>query len=249
MKGAVAVALLALLVVASPARAQDADSARSLFERGYAALLDGRFPEARDRLQESLDRQARPATAFNLVLALLGTEQPVRARAVCERLLDDGFGRLRGAHRAEAERECARADVEVGHLDLAIEGATRADIQVDGAPSGVVENGRRQLELDPGPHLVAVRTNDGRTAQQRVRIERGHTRRLVLTVSAAAATGGPVGDVEPVDDEPPWALIGVLTGSALALIVGAILIGWAVDAANGPEPLTDPVFGVVMALR
>lgn len=79
--------------------------ARSLFELGTRAVHEGRFRESEDALTRSLLLVARPATAFNLVVALRGMGAMVRASGVCERSLS---GADLDAARAKRRRSVTR---------------------------------------------------------------------------------------------------------------------------------------------
>ncbi len=250
-----ALGLVASSFVAAQASADDSARARVLFERGYEALMAGRFPEARDLLRDSLAAQARPATAFNLVLALLGTEEPVAAGNICDGLLEGGYGALDGPHRREAVRECARANREVGTLVVDVSDAADGDgtppaVRVDAAVVATEErtDGTQSVRVDPGIHVVSARSPDGRSVDERVTVGRGETVSVALSLPPSLTSD----ERTTGESGPPWLLIGI--GAAVAAAIGiAIAIAIAVASASGDsgtnEPITDPVWGVTMALH
>ena len=232
---------VAVVLAAGTARAQDDGAeARDLFERGVAALVDGRFPEARDLLAQSLEREGRPATAFNLVLALLGTEQPLDATRVCERLLASGYGALAADARAEAERECARADREVSTIVVEVD-VSDARVAVDGETIERGDDGR--VRVNPGAHVVAAEAPDGRRADGRVRVGRGETVQVSLelgpTLDAAAATD--------TSSAPLWPWIAL--GAGAAIVIGVVALVLFTSNEGSADPISDPIFGVTAALH
>lgn len=233
--------VLACASIATPARAQD-QAARELFERGYAAFVDGRFPEARDLLRASLAQERRAATAFNLVLALLGTEEPVEASAICEELTAGAYGNLAGAHRREAERECARAEAEVATLIVDIEGSGEATLRVDGGAPREPSPGPLTIRVNPGPHVL-IASEGNRTVEESVTLGRGQTSRVVLRVPPDLG----VPDALEEQSGPPWLLIGI-GGAVLAaaVVVGIVLLS---NGGSDQEPISDPFFPTVTALR
>jgi len=252
----IAVALASLASIAAsaqPARAQDrgrADPvARQQFEQGRAALLDGRFPEARDALRASFARQPRQATAFNLVLALLGTEEPVEASTLCARILGGELGPIPDARRAQIESECGRATRQVAVLRVRVEpDDPPAAIRVDGqpAPDGPA-GGERRVTVDPGAHVVVAQSARGR-AERSVRVGRGESPELLLELVPQPRPGR---ESEPESDTTWvwWAGAG-----AVALAAGVVAI--VLVATSGDEewtvldePIRDPVFGATEVLR
>ena len=230
---------IGLMLTIGTAHAQDPSEARELFEQGYAALVDGRFPEARDLLAQSLEREGRPATAFNLVLALLGTEQPLDAAGVCERLLAGGYGELAADARAEAERECARAEREVGAILVAVDVAD-AQVAIDGEAVDAAERG--PFRVNPGPHVVSASVPDGRRAEGRVRVGRGETVQVTLELGPALDTGSTDSDGAPIW---PW----IALGAGAAIVIGVVALVLVSSNEGEGELVTDPVFGVTAALH
>jgi hypothetical protein len=118
----------------SSARAQEED-ARRLFERGSAAVHDGRFADARVDLERSLALEARAATAFNLVVALRGMGQLVDTGPICEGLSAERYGPLSAEQRDEAQALCSDARAGVAHLTVNVTGRRPSRSSSTGARS------------------------------------------------------------------------------------------------------------------
>jgi hypothetical protein len=212
---AIALAVLLAAGVASEARAQPApdppdppaSEADQLFERGTAALLAGRFPEARDLLAESLRLDASPATAFNLVVALLGLEEPLDAARVCEHLLAGRYGEITQQRRGEAETQCARARAETSVLEVVVREPAVAEVRVDGEVVPPAPGPFRAL-VNPGTHVLTTSADGFETSTRRVRTTRGG--RSTVTVTLVEAT-----------DSTWWYVGGAAAG--VAAIAGAVV--------------------------
>jgi hypothetical protein len=193
--------------------------ARSLFELGTRAVHEGRFREADEALSRSLVLVPRPATAFNLVVALRGLGAMVRATGVCERQLL--VAALDPAQATEARTLCDEVRGAVGHLTVRAVGSTPFVLRIDGAIQGELAPGdERTLSLDPGDHhLLALA--DGLSGEHDVRLPPGGS--ITLALSAPLPASVDVGLV-----------VGVTVGSAAAVVL-AVVIGVVVaSSASGP---------------
>jgi hypothetical protein len=80
-----------------------------------------------------------------------------------------------------------------------------------------------------------------------VTVGRGQTVRVALPLPPSLAERESRADDR---DGPPWLLIGVGVGLVVVGVVIAIAIALATTSGNGMnEPISDPVWGVTMALR
>lgn len=320
-------AALAVILLAGPAHAQVPDApveaadqaaveqavveqaaverARELFVAGSAAMDQGRFELAIEHLETSLATAARPATAFNLAIALRGAGHPTQAVATLERLLAGAYGPLRDAQRTGAERLRSEAAADVARVRIRLAPVEEVELRIDGlrvegaAPGAWIEQG-----LDPGRHAITATAPARVPAERVVVLERGGRAELELDlapelrpgtlavigteadlqveiVGIARGRGQVAAEIPPgeyvvrttggggahdtrievpsgrtvrlrvsgrggsVVDEP-WFWIAV-AGGALALGGAAVGIAFAADPLL-TEPVTDPVFGVTVAL-
>lgn len=231
---------LLILLLATHVSAQDTEAtsesapdavaeARQLFELGTRAVHEGRFREADEALSRSLVLVPRPATAFNLVVALRGLGAMVRASEVCERQLLGAA--LDAAQEAEARTLCEEVRRSVAQLIVRATGDTPFVLRIDGALEGELAPGdERILALDAGDHhLLALA--EGSSREHDVRLPPGGS--ITLTLSAPRPMGVDVG----------W-VVGITVGSAAAVVL-AVVIG-VIVAGNASGPMYD--YPVTMTL-
>lgn len=221
----VARGLLIALVLGAAAPspcAADVEEARALFEQGSAALASGRFPEGRDLLRRSLDAHPRPATAFNLVVALRGTDEPTEAARVCDGLLGGRYGALDAEGMRQARAVCDEVARARGRIEVVASGAPRIALRVDERSLGEVDDGGSIARfVDPGWHVVRAAAPGRAPAERSLHVERGGVVRAALSLAPSGS-----------DDALAW---GVGLGSAAAVLVGvAIAIAAAVLAPGSP---------------
>src|SRR5688572_352578 len=148
--------LLALCLTSLPAGAaepseQDRESARALFEQGKSEMSVGRFAEAREHLQKSLELVARPSVAFNLAVALRGMGRPKESSLLLRRMLAGDFGTLPSDRRAEVvqlEQEVRR---DIARVVVSASGAPSIEVRIDGVLVATLTSSHPSaLETNPG---------------------------------------------------------------------------------------------------
>lgn len=210
-------AFVLVLVIAAPADAQDARRARALFEQGVAAASAERWEEAIDRFRRSFELVERPATAFNLAVALDRIGDAPGANAA----LDDYF-------RVAPADDPRRADANALRQDLAARAPVELTLSVQ-PPDAIVEidgqardetGAERTYALAPGTHTLTVRAEGYATEMLQVEAIAGTplVRAVDLSVPVGAAAQPPSA---PGADPSPWILVG---SSAAVLVAGAILL-------------------------
>ena len=197
-----------ILLLPQATLAQNAD-ARQLFEEGTAALQEGRFAEAKARLREAHALAGRPATAFNLAIALTGTGEVVEALTLFDALLEGDLGPLSEEVEAQIAQRRAVAERAVAHLSLRVTPAD-ASIRVDGES---VETERRDLAINPGTRIIDVSAEGFQAEQRRLEIEPGARQRLVFSLEEQPEGGSSI-------FESPW----------FWTVVGVLVVGGAVTA-------------------
>lgn len=236
------------LSIALPCRAQE--DARALFERGTEAVDQGRFADAEPDLARSLAMAPRPATAFNLVVALEGLERPVQASVVCTALLANEYGELTTSQRSEADARCAAVRSRLAHLVVRATGDVTMEIRVDGRSIGSIAPGARlEAELDPGWHHVSASASGRGSVERSVSLTRGDRTELPIEAGPREESGGgaaSTGDRATPSTGPDVSLIVGLVLGAAALVGGAVVVGVVLGTA-GPEP-TPGDFPVVSTL-
>lgn len=175
---------LALLAVTATAYADDA---RELFDEGTRAIHEGRHAQAIDLLERSLELGSRPATAFNLMLALELAKRPLRAGAICAELRAGLHGELDESKRAEVSERCAALDAQVPRLliepRLLGEPTGPIRLEVDGRLIATLEGGEpMEVPVEPGEHVVRLGSPGAMGESATVEVEVGDHRRVSLTL-------------------------------------------------------------------
>ncbi|MCK6535291.1 MAG: tetratricopeptide repeat protein [Polyangiaceae bacterium] len=282
-----------------------AEDAKQLFEQGKVAMRGGRFAEARDRFQRSLERSPNPSAAFNLAVALRGMGRPKEAHELLLRLAAGGFGKLPDDRLREVQALAQDVGRDVATLRIVVTGAPSVEVRVDGERLGKVEKGRAlTVRVNPGDRVVSLAAPLREPVEARIALGAGRTvllerklvvsreaRRATLTVVARNAThevevvgvararsrlerkldpgkyrvllhspGGTTEravtlepatrhrvEIEPARSslfESPWFWAG-----ASVVALGGTLGGYYLLRPQRDEPVSDPEFGVVQALR
>lgn len=175
---AMAFGALALCSAARPASAQATEEARAreLFVEAQQALETGRFAEARDLLEQSLDLTPNPGSAFNLAIALRGMGQPIEAVGVFDALLKGGYGSLAEPQRQQAEALRQEVAAEIATLEVRAPGPREVHVRVDGQRAGrIVSGGMVSEPVNPGKRTVSVSAEGFEPQEQRVTIKPGAT--------------------------------------------------------------------------
>lgn len=237
-------ALVALLLVSSSgvALAQsspDEQRARELFVEARAAFDEGRYPEARQLLEESLELAPRPATAMNLSRVLRSMGELLSAETTLEELLGGGFGLVEGERREEASTLLEDVREEIGIITVSIVGVDDAQIQVDGVSAGSASPGAPlELRIDPGDHVVVASAGSNRD-ERALTVGPGETHEIDLNIEV----GEPPDEGGSILSSPWfWIITGVLVAGGVA---AAVIVATRDQTA---DPITDPVFPVAEVL-
>lgn len=200
-------ALATLLIVAARAHAQAPDMpidvvpeeapeagvlerARELFVAGSAAMDQGRFELAIERFEASLATAARPATAYNLAIALRGAGHPTRATEILRGLLAGDYGALRDVQRAEAETLRSAAAADVARVRIRLAAVDEVELRIDGLRiEDAVPGAWIERPLDPGRHAITATAPARVPAERVVVLERGGRAELELDLAPELRPG------------------------------------------------------------
>lgn len=228
-----ALALVALLLVAAPARAQDAATneriatARALFESGLAYGNRGQWPEAIDHFRRSVELYPSPNASFNLAYALGQTGERVEAAEIYEQVA--GAATAPVELRRQAQQRAQEMRRQTARLTVQLSGSTDGvsvrvgHFVLPPAALGV------PIPVDTGPRELRVTRGDDTVARRDFQLSAGQATTLAIVVPAP-----------PSLLESPW----------LWVIVGAVVVGAGVGIAlgvalSGTEPEHDGNLGVV----
>ncbi len=223
MRAVFAIALL--LLASSVARADDA---RDLFDEGTRAIHADNYGRAIELLEQSLALRSRPATAYNLVLALELAKRPLQAESVCAELLAGRHGELDGAKREEVSARCATLDAQVPRLVVeprllgAMPGPVR--VEVDGRLVATLEGAEpTEVRVEPGEHVVRLSAPGAMGESATVELEVQDRRRVTLTLRGV--------DSGSADRRPLRLGLGIAGG-----LVGAAILSGVLGALLRPGP-------------
>lgn len=211
---------LALLLVASPAAAQDAadDDARAEFIRGTRALEEGRIADGLACFERSYAESGNPAALFNVVRTLASVGRHLETIDAADRLLRE-HPALAADLRQGAETLRAEARARLARLVLL--GAPADAITLDGravSPMGAPPT----IVLDPGPHELGAERAAHRGYVWRGELAEGEVRPLSLAFAP----------LDEGDDEALLVGLGVGIGGAVLVAVAIVAAVLAHDAAQ-----------------
>lgn len=196
------------------------DEARRLFSEGTRAVHEGRMRDAERDLSRSYELVRRPATAFNLVVALRGLGSLVRAMEICTTYLETPEAALDADRAAEVDAICTEARAGVAELHVRAAGTAPFDVRVDDAPLGRLRPmDERTVPLDPGDHRIVAIDGDLRSEQE-VSLPAGARLSIELTAPVASTLDVPL-------------VVGLSVGGAV-LVVGAIIAVAVATSSSGP---------------
>jgi len=200
-RGPITVVLLGALSFPASARADDPPRgdtraaasgeaevarARALFDEAARALQVGRFSDAVKALRASLDLAPRPATAFNLAVALRGTGDAVAALAIFDKLAAGGFGEIEPARREQLGTLRSEVAAEIATLTIVATGAEGVEVRVDGVVvTAATPGGGLVSRVNPGLHRVVASARDHETVDRAVEVARGSSSSLALELRVA----------------------------------------------------------------
>jgi hypothetical protein len=194
MRHVLLAACLALALVHTPLAALAAPSAnvehdaRTLFDRGKQAMNAGRFAEARDLFQRSVNLVPKPSAAFNLAVALRGMGRPKESAEVFGQLLAGKYGALPADRRAEIESLAREVEADIATLQLSARGADRIDVRVDGLRvASLTPNQPLRIRVNPGERVVTLTAKQRDPVERRVTLAPGKSARVSATLTLSRA--------------------------------------------------------------
>lgn len=239
--------------------ASPADEARISFEEGTRALREGRYADAVVALERSHALLPNVPNAFNLAVALLRAQQPLRALVILRALEDGLHGPLADAQQAAVTERVTEALGHVAQLEVVVhrpaggDGPVAVRVDVDGASAIELtlapgQTASRRIELEPGDHTLVVTAPPYLRAERSFAATAGSSSRTAFDLGLAATEGdavAPAGTAaSSIDETALW--VGILTG-VVVLTAGAVTVGVLVDQAQ-PRPVVDPVTGIAETL-
>lgn len=194
------VVMLSALSSMAQQDSSDRDTARKLGKQAQVALKRGEFAAARDLFEQAERRFHAPTLLLGLARAEVGLGRLAAAREVYLRIprttTADAPPAFQKAIEA-AQQELIALDPRIPRLSLAVEGASDAQITLDGGPfAGQLG---AAFPVDPGEHEVRA-VHQGRSESARFRAVEGATSSVVLRFplpGAAPSAAPPVSSLAP----------------------------------------------------
>lgn len=234
----IAVVALALVGLAAMPP-EDRERARALFEEAARAKSEARWADVRRLLQQSIEAYPQFSTAWNLVTADEELDDLPAAETLLIGLKNGAFGPLSAKELAAVNTRLEAVARELGSLAIDV-GAAGAEVAIDGAPRGVADaEGRIELRVTAGSHIVVVRASDGRALERSVDVSRGDRRALRFSFPAPIAEAPPSAPALTLPAPAPAEESGsVFSSPWLWVVIGALAVGGAAGiigaAASGP---------------
>ncbi len=188
-----------LLFSARAALAQESpeEQARQAFQRGVAAMQSGRYPTAIAELEFSYGLLPRCSTQFNLAVAYEQTRRYADSLDLFARYQSDCASTMPPQNVTYIADATRRLRTHLGIVTLRVTPASAvSSVSIDGRAR---PNWTADLALDPGTHVLEVRSNDGQAVRREVQV--GEGARDVIEVSLGVPAREPVRSV-PLAPDP-----------------------------------------------
>jgi hypothetical protein len=172
---------------------------REWFDRGLTALDAGRYDDAIRAFERSYALRPSPVVLYNLGLALRATGRVREAIAALERFVQRPADGTTSAQLAAVRQEITRLRGTLATLELDVTPrATRAVID-----AGEVLPTRGSLQIDPGPHSVALSLDGYRPETRLINAARGRS----VTLAAQLELSDPSPHIQVESNVPSAAVL------------------------------------------
>ena len=204
---------------------QQSALARSLFEDGIALADKGDWVGAADRFGRAYSLKPTSGIAFNWASALIENGQLLHAQELLVTVVRDGTadGQLHSDSQAMLDALSRR----IAHLQVHLTGSVDAEttLLVDDLPWS-----RAAWDIaspiDPGPHVVLIRSGEEERARSELTLREGEVRELSLELVTEAPQRNAVAARADALDQParkPLYKSWILWASVGAVVAGAVV--------------------------
>lgn len=242
-------AIFSTFACASVARAAESSSeAQASYERGVEQFRAGNFSAACALLADSYRLEPLPGVLFTWATCELRAEHLANAATRYGEFLDI-VSRLpteertaQEERRQVAQRERARILPEISFLTIAMspEELRSSSVRRDGEPVAATSIGT-EVAVEPGEHVIDFEGKGGARAQQRVVLQKGEHRTLVLGFARPSSQPVPREPARPPSEPVPPRPDGTSTrpNSWLYVTAGVGVAGLATGTVAGLLALRD----------
>lgn len=242
-----AASLAALVLLASPCGAEEADEsavqrARELFREGVALSDQEQWEAAAERFEQALELRDAPAIRYNLAATLVQLRRDLEAVENLEAVVESSASTEE--LRAQSRTLLAELEPRLGTLSVRTEGLEDATLTLDGEALAADQLGN-PVRVSAGPHVVAAVLEGEEVAREEVRVAEGGSESVTLTYRPPIEDSIIEAVEEPVEQPSGTPLIRdwrlwVGVGVGAAVVVTAVVVGIAVGVGGGIE---DPIRG------
>jgi hypothetical protein len=177
---------LAALLHAAVAGAQDVTrEARALFEQGVAASDGGRYADAVQLFERSMQLRASPVVLRNLAIAYRGVGRLIDAARAFEQYFANPGARATPEDLAQLRAEFEGIVRDIPELRFEVSPGA-ATLSVDGR---AVSDRTAALRIDPGTHVIEAGAEDFSPQRIELQLQRGERRRVTVTLAQRTADG------------------------------------------------------------
>ncbi len=179
-------AAFVLLLSSRAALAQESpeEQARQAFLRGVAAMQSGRYPAAIAELEFSYGLLPRCSTQFNLAVAYEQTRRYADSFDVFARYQTDCASTMPPQNVTYIADASRRLRTHLGLITLRVTPASAvSSVTLDGRAR---PSWRAELALDPGTHIIEVRSSDGQVVRRDVQASEGSREDVEVSLGASA---------------------------------------------------------------
>lgn len=208
---------LALSLSVLPARADTAEDAGKLFDKGLTLYKKKKFLEAADAFHEAYKLVPLGDALFNAGRAWEGAGMRAVAATAYARAIDEG---IRGSGMDKAKANLALLEKRLGKVELTMPAG--ANIKVDVL---VLEGEKVVLYVEPGTSTLIVTLKDGKRVTKEIDATPGDS--LSETIEEPKPPPPPKPAPKPVEPKSnPWRTAGwVSVGVAGVATLGAVVFG------------------------
>jgi hypothetical protein len=207
-----AAALLATCLFAAPAagqsaaeRAAERAAARQLGREANSALRGHDSPKALDLYTRAEELNRTPAMRLGRARALVNMGKLVAAYELYSNILREGPGRKSSFWSRKAIEsavlERARLERRLANIVVKLEGASSAEITLDGEPLSETDVGTKKT-VDPGPHVARARAEGYAQAEVAFKLADGATETITLRLEPNVETPLPPPEASPPPKPP-----------------------------------------------
>lgn len=154
----------------------DQAKARELFREGNLLVRESLFVQAVDKYEQALSLWDHPGIHYNLALALLNLDQPLRMRTHLLATLSAGERRVGEDKFRRAEEYLKLVEKQLSRFSVEVR-EPGAKVVFDGEPLFVAP-GKRELVLEPGRHELVVEKAGFETRSEKILLVPGDAREV-----------------------------------------------------------------------